>query len=155
MPRIPYNQSQILLSRKINTGFDVLFCGGEDNVAAVEAAGASSCCCVVGKAGVVCLQGPEGGDGVVGSMGISVSTNVLFLFLKGRGRRGKEGRCLQPLFISPFLLCLGAFGCVVGAGFVAEELVAWCAWGDGDLQGAGHGLVESGPVGGCGPAGVV
>lgn len=67
----------------------------------------------------------------------------------------KGDRCLQPLFITPFLFRLSAFSCIVDAGFIAEGLVAWCAWWIGDLQTAGYCLVESGPVGGCGPAGVV
>lgn len=79
MPRIPYNQSQIPLSRKINAGFDVLLGCGDDNVATVEATSAGSCCCAVGKTCVVCFQGPEGGDGVVSAVGTSVSTSGVFL----------------------------------------------------------------------------
>lgn len=82
--------------------------------------------------------------------------SLSFFFREGKeeGGGGKV-KYLQPLFITPFLFRLGAFGCVVDAGFVAKGLVAWCAWRDGDLQGAGYGLVESGPVGACGPAGVI
>lgn len=111
------NQAKVALSCEVNASLDLLSRPSKNHVLSVKAACAWCSRIVCWQACVVGVERPEIGNRVVGPP-VEISLMLTYsLFWDS-----------QPLLVAPIGLCVGAFRCVVNAGFVLELFVADSTW---------------------------